>query len=82
MALHRIYSFLKPTSLSLKIFVCKDRLIFIPIHLVLGKDKADTVAGSELVFNSPIESISLGIHQGIEEKIWLSNAKPSPITGQ
>lgn len=70
MALHIIYSLINSTSLAFKIFVCKDRLIFIPINLVLGKDKVDTVAGSELVFNSPIETISLGIqaHQGIEGK--------------
>lgn len=66
----RIYSLINCTSLAHKIFVCKDRLIFIPINLVSGKDKMDTVIGSELVFNSPIDTISLAIqaYQGREGK--------------
>lgn len=78
----RIYSLINCAFLAHKIFVCKDRLIFIPINLVSGKDKMDIVIGSELVFNSPIDTISLGIQaiKGERGKTWLSNAKPDPIT--
>lgn len=57
------------TSLALKSFASRDRLIFIPINLVLGKDKVGTLAGSGgVVLDSPIETVSLGVkaHQGME----------------
>lgn len=57
------------TSLALKSFASRDRLIFIPINLVLGKDKVGMLAGSGgVVLDSPIETVSLGVkaHQGME----------------
>lgn len=57
------------TSLALKSFASRDRLIFIPITLVLGKDEVGMLADSGgAVLDSPIETVSLSVkdRQGME----------------
>lgn len=57
------------TSLALKSFASRDRLIFIPITLVFGKDEVGMLAGSGgAVLDSPIETVSLSVkdRQGME----------------
>lgn len=44
-ALYKIYFLRSFTALALKDFVYKDRLIFMLINLVLGKDEVGTLAG-------------------------------------